>query len=258
MNSTVEKTDIKQELQVKQDQLPSVETSEANGLMTLVERMAISPEIDPDRVERAFEMYKQVRAMDSEQAFNLAMSKTQSELETVTANMRNDHTGKNFANLSAIHQKCKPVWTKNGLSVSSRPRESSKDNYIKIVTTVRHSAGHSETFDYDYPLDTVGSGGKVNKTVIQGMGSSMEYGRRYQELLYFDIAIEGKDDDGGVLGEPITAEDAAKIKSELQRTNSNVKAFLSFVGAKDVDSMTPAQMEKGQKMLAKKAGKNGN
>jgi hypothetical protein len=79
----------------------------------------------------------------------------------------------------------------------------------------------------------------------------MTYARRYMEIMIFDIAV-GEDDDGNSMAEVIAPEQAAELKARLLKTQANVVAFLKFCGAKDVDSMTIKQYEKGIAMLEKK------
>lgn len=176
-----------------------VEFRQEAPLMSIIEKMAQMPNLDLDRVERLFAMHQQMVSEQKEQLFNEAMAKAQGEIEPVIANRVNDHTHSGYADLSAIHQNAKPVWTKHGFSVVTKTERSDLPNHILVICEVRHSGGHKETHKDDWPLDIAGAQGKVNKTPIQAKGSTEQYARRYMELGIFDVAVKGVDDDGNSL-----------------------------------------------------------
>ena len=217
--------------------------NQSSGLMNLVERMALSPDIDPDRVERAFEMYKQVRLMDGEQLFNSAMAKAQAEIGPVSVNKLNSHTSSGYANLSAVHGVCKPIWTAHGFSVSTSLYESEKDGWVGVDCEVMHSGGHVKRYKNLYPLDIAGSGGKVNKTTIQAMGSTSSYARRYLELMIFDVSI---DDDNDGNGNKQLAESNLKPaeKSITKQQLARLRAVMKANGVDDIALAKRAQIEK--------------
>lgn len=205
-------------------QLPAIQQTEAGALMTIIERISTMPELDLDRVERLFAMHQQALARTAEQAFNESMAITQSEIQSVVARKTNSHTKSVYADIDAVHETAKPVWTKNGFSVISRTAPAAIPNHVKIICEVRHSAGHKEVYEDDWPLDTTGAKGGENKTAIQGKGSTTTYARRYTELMIFDIAIKRLDKDGNAPPQELTqkaadwiaAVDAASTMQELQ------------------------------------------
>jgi len=174
----------------------AVVTTNDSPLMQIIERIAEMPELDLDRVDRLFLMHEKMLNREAEAAFNESMARAQMEIQSVVVNKANDHTKSGYADLSAIHEKAKPVWAGCGFSVITRSMASDKDNHIRIHTEVRHCAGHKEVYNDDWPLDIAGAKGNANKTAIQAKGSSITYARRYSELMIFDIAIKGEDNDG--------------------------------------------------------------
>lgn len=237
MSTVAEKTET-QELQVQQDQLPQI-NNESSGLMNLVERMALDKEVDPGRIEQAFEMYKKVKAMESEQAFNEAMALAQAEIQPVAANKTNSHTKSVYAAIDAIHAVAKPIWTKHGFSVVTRTARSDLQNHIRVICDVRHSGGHKETHEDDWPLDNAGAQGTVNKTAIQAKGSSSTYARRYTELMIFDVAVKQMDNDGN--GQ------ANQKPAEQPITNAqirNLRNAMKAAGKMEADVCKKAQIER--------------
>lgn len=172
---------------------------EAGALMTIIDRISSLPDLTSDKldqVERLFAMHQQMLDRQAEQLFNEDMARTQSEIQPVVANKENKHTKSLYSDIDAIHAEAKPIWTRNGFSVVTRTAPSTIQNHIKVICEVRHSAGHKEVHEDDWPLDTVGAQGNANKTAIQGKGSTSTYARRYTELGIFDIAIKRLDKDG--------------------------------------------------------------
>lgn len=240
-----------------QNNLEPVKQSESGALMTIIERISLLPDLDLDRVERLFAMHQQMLARSAEQQFNEAMAITQSEIQSVAALKKNNHTKSVYADIDAIHEAAKPVWTRNGFSVVTRTAQGAIPNHIKVICDVRHSGGHKETYEDDWPLDTAGAQGNANKTAIQGKGSTTTYARRYTELMIFDIAIKRLDQDGNSAAKPpaktepaASANPDSKESPRMQAHNNVlrtqftvVSAIKAAVAAKDYYEMA-AQMDK--------------
>ena len=175
---------------------PALPATPAAQLMTVIERMSLMPDIDMDRVERAFAMHQKMEHDAAVRAFNSDMAKVQGQLQAVAAKLKNSHTQSLYADMDAIHAQCKPVWTSHGFSIVGGSKPCAQPNHITMTLEVLHSGGHSKLYEDDWPLDNAGKDGKSNKTAIQGKGSSTTYARRYMELAIFDIAISRLDNDG--------------------------------------------------------------
>ncbi len=191
----IEDKDSKQAAQNESTELVAV-GDETNSLLMSIQRIAEMPGFEIDRAERLFTMREQMIDREQEKLFNQAMALTQSEIQSVAVNKDGEKNGSRYADLNAIHKEAKPIWTKHGFSVVSRSMPSETAGCIQVYCEVRHSGGHKEIFKDDWPIDVAGPKGLVNKTAIQGKGSTISYARRYTELMIFDIAIAGEDDDG--------------------------------------------------------------
>ena len=193
-------------LQAADTKPPAISDNQAaNNLMSMVQRLATDPNIDLARVDHAFNLFERFTTMQAEKEFNGAMAKAQQEIGPVAANCTNKHTGSTFADLSAVHTLCKPIWTKHGFSVSSEYYSAEKDGWIGVKCEVMHSGGFKKEYKNIFPLDAAGSQGKTNKTAIQAIGSTGSYARRYIELMIFDISID-RDNDGNGGAEKVRPE----------------------------------------------------
>lgn len=177
--------------------LPTLEgASQGGNLMSSIIKLSEMPNLDMDRVDKLFEMHNQMLDREAEQQFNDAMARAQRDIQNIVVNKVNTHTDSGYADLGALHKGAKPIWTQFGFSIVSRTSPSQIDNHIHVRTEVRHAAGHKEVYEDDWPMDLAGIGGKVNKTAIQAKGSTITYARRYTELMIFDVAVQGEDNDG--------------------------------------------------------------
>lgn len=174
--------------------------SETMAMIQMIERAATNPDIDIEKMKAIMLMKNEHEDRLAEKEFNQSMAKTQSELQAVVHNQRNDHTKSGYADLTAIHASAKPIWTAHGFSVVSRSAPSEIENHTKILIDVRHAGGHKEHYSDDWPLDLAGINNKANKTAIQAKGSTVSYARRYSELMIFDVAVTDEDNDGNQVG----------------------------------------------------------
>lgn len=165
-------------------------------MLQMINRMSQLPDFDMERVKEFYSMHKEMEAERKETEFNDAMAKAQNEIQSIVTNQYNKHTESGFANLSALHESAKPVWTSHGFSVVAKTKPSDKEAHIYVITEVRHSGGHKEIYSDYWPIDDAGTQGTKNKTPIQAKGSSMAYARRYTELAIFDVAVIHEDNDG--------------------------------------------------------------
>jgi hypothetical protein len=140
-------------------------------------------------------MQERVVAQIAEREFAAAMCPCQGEMPKAPKTRKNDHTGSRYADLEAIHQVAKPIYARHGFSIVFSQTKPEVAGWIKVVAQIRHAGGHTEEKSVELPPDTVGSGGKANKTQVQGIGSTLTYARRYLECLIFNIDV-GDDNDG--------------------------------------------------------------
>ena len=150
--------------------------SQANALMSIIENMATNKALDDsalDRIDRLFDKHKELVAWQAEQEYAEAMARAQGAMRPVFRNKMNGHTRTPYADLCAIHESAKPIWTREGFSVSSKVYNVEATGCVGVMTVIRHSGGHKEVVDAVWPLDVAGAQGKTNKTAIQGMGSSL-------------------------------------------------------------------------------------
>lgn len=203
--------------------LPAVATESA-GILAVIERVALDKDADISKLERLLEMQERIMGKNAEIAFNHAMADMQEELPMIEKTSK-AHNSK-YAKLEDIHEKIAPCLKKHGFSISFNT--SFQDKAVIITGTISHREGHSKSSDIRLPIDNSGS-----KNDVQGMGSTISYGRRYLLGLLLNIVTRDEDNDGNG-SDVITIEQAALIDERLNKLGGNKKAFLAYFKVDDV------------------------
>lgn len=233
----------------KQMVAQSVDT--AAGIVAVIERAAMNPDVDIEKMERLLAMQERIMDRNAEAAFAAAMTSVQSKLPTVFRASDNTQTGSKYAKHEAMAKAIKPIYTAEGFSITFSEGDSPKERHIRIVGILRHSAGHKEMHHVDLPLDNAGIKGTVNKTETHATGSTFSYGRRYLTLLMFDVAT-GDDNDGNGPADTITEEQIANLEALISETASDRAAFLRFMGVTRLDEIGAKHYTRAIKALEQK------
>ena len=117
----------------------------AGTLLNVIAQAATDPSFDLDRLERLFGMARQVKADEAKEAFQAAMAQAQAEMPSVVKDRENSHLKSKYAQLEAIDDAIRPVYTRHGFSLMFSQRAAEQAGDIVIVCTVLHKAGHSVT-----------------------------------------------------------------------------------------------------------------
>jgi hypothetical protein len=168
----------------------------SSGLLNFIERASRDPDFDVAKFGELLRMQRELVQEQARGAFNRAMAAAQAEMLPVIRDATNTHTNSKYARLETVDRAMRPIYTKHGFGVRFGSDVSPREGYIRIVCTVSHVGGYSETNYLDAPPDTTGSQGKANKTAVQAVGSSVSYLRRYLLAMVFNIVLADDDDDG--------------------------------------------------------------
>lgn len=211
----------------QQDLLPADPQAQTIALINVIERAAHSPDMDVEKMERLLAMHERIVAKNAEVMFNDAMNQAQSEIGRIAADAENKQTHSMYATYAALDRVLRPVYTKNGFSLSFDTAES-VENTVTVLCYVSHKGGHTRTYRANIPADGKGAKGGDVMTKTHAVGSGMQYGQRYLLKLIFNVAI-GVDDDGNAAGiEYITEEQAADLSALLDEVGANKQAFCTY------------------------------
>ena len=214
----------------------------AAGVLALIERVALDPGADVEKLDRIVAMYERVKAKEAELAFNAAKGRILKKLAGIKLvknrpavlyeiekgkSQKGSYQGFKYAPLEEIDKHLRPLLAKEDmdLSYSDEPRE---DGGILIRGRLKHlPGGHYEDSFMPAPLDT--TGGKSN---VQAVGSTNSFLRRYVACNIFNIVVVGDDDDGtgGTIDEAQT-----KIILALIKKAKIGPRFLKYMKAQSIE-----------------------
>lgn len=168
----------------------------SGGLLNVIARAARDPSVDIDKLERLLQMSERVQARDAEQAFNVAMNAAQSEMRPIAANASNPQTKSRYATFDKLDKALRPIYTRNGFSLSFDEGDSPKPDHVRVLCYVSHVEGHTRTYHRDMPADGKGAKGGDVMTKTHAAGAAGSYGARYLLKGIFNVAVGEEDRDG--------------------------------------------------------------
>lgn len=231
---------------------PAPASSETAALIAMLERAARDPDVNIDKMERAFEMLMRVLARNAESAFNAAMAAAQAEIRPVARKLQNTQTNSMYADLGAISEAVDPIIHKHGLGCTTSEFRSEVPGHIGVRIKVRHADGHSESYDFNIPIDAAGIQGKVNKTPTHAYASTLTYGRRYAKCAVFDIATKNDTDGNQPKNESqgvITDEQRDELTALIAKADIEIDAVLEYHKIESLADMPLREFGKAKMML---------
>lgn len=206
-----------------------VHTSESANIISVIERAAKDPNVDPDKMERMFALYERVEEKKAEQAFWNAFAEMKPELPVITEGgkilNKQGHVQSEYARYDEdIHPVITPILSKHGFSIMHR-NVSTDANMVVMQSILAHRGGHK--IDTEFPLGADKSG---NKNDTQALGSSRSYAKRYNACDLLDLATGGQDDDGSRADlAAIDEEQAADLYALIEEVGADQKRFLAYL-----------------------------
>ncbi|WP_313415983.1 ERF family protein [Stenotrophomonas sp.] len=216
------------------NQIVTIESSEgqqATGLAAVLQQALMMPEQGVDRLERMWEMHKEMQDRDAARAYADAMKACQKEMPAIQKRGKNKQTNSRYALLEDINRLITPIYTRHGFSLSFGTDRSELADHVGIVCDVMHDGGYSKTYTYDAPIDNVGIKGEKNKTTTHGRGSAISYGRRYLVMMIFNLTI-GDDDDGNAAGENEHQRIAREVAQEWVQVADGLQSYEDYTKRK--------------------------
>ena len=204
------------------------------AMIQTIERVALNPEVDVDKMERLMAMQERMMDRNAETEFNIAMSLAQSEVGFVNTDLENTGTGNSkYASYVQMDRALRPVYTKHGFALSFNTEATEKADMVRVICYVTHKAGHTRTYTIDMPSDGKGAKGGDVMTKTHATGAASSYGMRYLLKLIFNVAIGEDDTDGNMpLAEEIiyiSEQQANILYSKIDEHNVNKKGFYNWL-----------------------------
>lgn len=179
--------------------------AEMDPLVAMLERLAVSPDVDVAKLERLIAMQERILDRNAKAAFDAAFARMQAEIPVVIERGKADRGERGgsyrYATLEDVVEAVRPVLQRHGFALSHRTEY--PDSRVRVVGILSHTEGHSRESEFIGLADK--SGGKND---LQALGSSNAYGRRYTTFDLLGIATRSADDDGQAGGKNQAAGEA--------------------------------------------------
>lgn len=142
---------------------PTPHLDESTAIIQAIERAALNPDVDIDKMERLLQMQERVMDRQAMMAYNAAMAAMQTELPSIEE--RGQTNNGCYATLEDIVDTVRPIMQKHGFAVSFRIQ--TQERGIEVIGVLMHKDGHREETSMVLPADMSG-----NKNAVQAFGSS--------------------------------------------------------------------------------------
>ena len=221
--------------------LPELPPNSPSTVLALIEKLALDPRADVEKLDRMMAMYEGQKAKEAELAYNAAKARILRKLagikivknRTVLYELdkakpqTGAHEAFKYAPLEEIDKHLRPLLAEEDmdLSFSDEPRDGGG---ILIRGRLKHlPGGHFEDSFMPAPPDSTGG-----KSDVQAVGSTNSFLRRYVTCNIFNIVVVGDDDDGD--GGTIDETQTKTILALIKKAKVGPK-FLKYMKAQSVE-----------------------
>lgn len=234
-------------------------TSDTSNFLSLIEKLALDPNVDPEKISAILDIQERMIAKRAESEFNEAFLRLRGKLPIIKKGdivaYENKKTGKmeeafKFAKWEKVQAIIDDIIASEGFDLTFD--STVHPNGTAVVAILHHSGGHTRrTSTPPIPIDS--GGGKNN---VQGVGSSMSYGQRYATKFALNLRFED-DDDANLAGiKFIDAESVKMIENLLTETKADRNRFLQFMKAAGVENIQVKDLPKAVNALMSKKAKS--
>lgn len=242
---------VQQNSEQEQSNLPQ-SSSETAAIMSVIERVAMSPDADINKLERMLDMQERVLDRNAKQSYTAALAAMQNELPRVIEH-GTGHNSAKYAKLEDINDTIRPALQSHGFAITFRIKH--EVNLIWVTTVLSHRDGHSEETSIPLALDTSG-----NKNAVQAVGSSISYGKRYGLCAMLNIST-GDDDDGQSASKPaaktINDNQLSTIMTLLNKTGKSTQALCKKLEIQKLHDLEESRFSATCSWLKKQAAAGG-
>lgn len=211
--------------------------------------VALSNNAAIDVIERLAALQRDMLQREAEIEFNEAMNRVQTEIRRIAPDAENPQTRSKYASYAAIDRIIRPIYAKEGFSLSFSTEECPLAEHVRCVCFVSLRA-YTRKYQVDMPADGKGAKGGDVMTKTHACGAAMQYGMRYLVKYIFNVAVGEDDLDGCTMGQ--AADFVMNIKAaadlhELKRAHA--EAMQTAMKQKDYAAMKVFEEAKEKRKL---------
>lgn len=183
--------------------------SARDPFLAMVEKVASTPNINVDTLDRLLAMQERVIASNAEEAFNEAMTVCQSEMKAIIADATNPQTRSKYATFQRLDGALRPLYTKHGFAISFNTAPIDGKEAVRVLAYVSRGR-FTRQYQVDVPADGKGAKGGDVMTKTHAVGAAMSYGARYLLKFIFNVAVGEEDTDGNMPKDHPTPDEAGR------------------------------------------------
>lgn len=223
--------------------------SESAAIIQVIERAAMNPQVDIDKMERLLEMQERIMGRNAQSEYAAAFADMQPELPPIPERGKG-HGSITYALWEDTNDLIKPVLAKHGFGLSFKTGQ--VDANLSVTAILTHRAGHSEETTMVLAADNTGS-----KNGVQAIGSSTQYGKRYTAAAILNLTSRGEDDDGNAAGngEPVSADQLRVLFDKIEETYADTERFCVYLNVPDLKSLPARRFDEAMEALKTHAPK---
>jgi len=213
---------------------------------------AIEKGLGVEALERLVALHERASDRVAAQEFAGALAAFQQECPNIGKSANVDYVTKTgvrvqyrFAPLDKIAEVIRPILAKHGLSYKWNSEV--RDGAIRVVCTLRHANGHSDSSEFTCPTES----NTPAMSAPQKVAAALSFGRRQSLVQVLGLSATDDDDDGGdhedAMADKITEKQAADLGALLAeveaKTPGTERRFLGAFGIKAVEDLPAFKYE---------------
>lgn len=235
--------------------------SESAAIIHVIERAALNPDVDVEKMERLYAMHEKAMERQARMAFASALAEMQPKLPVIDRKgkiivpAKDGKAGHStpYATWEDMNDAIRPVLHDHGFALSFRIGQA-QDGKITVTGVLSHRQGHAEETTITLMHDSSGS-----KNAVQAVGSSVAYGKRYTAMALLNItsrAPQDCDDDGAAAdaSQWINDQQVADLVALMEEVGADRTRFLNFLRIDTLAHLPAKRFGEAVKALEAKRG----
>ena len=228
------------------------------NILSVIARAAADPVVLPEKMRALLDMQKEIMAEEGRVAFTEDYIKMASELPVIDATglieIRSkdkdsgERTGRllqatPYAKYNSIWKAVQPILQRHGFALI-HSTDSSPYGRVIVRSILMHNRGYQRESVMVLPMETSGS-----KNNVQGVGSSVSYGKRYNAVQLLNLiseAPEDRDTDGVAV---ITQEQADALVDLAVEVGADQKKFCAHMQIPTIADLPSSRYEEAKAKL---------
>lgn len=245
--------------------VPNQVDAQPRSVIAAIAKMAADPRCNPTAIRELLEIQKDIMASQARIDFIEAFHRMADELPVIAQNGRIEIYDKNtkkliqstpFAKWVDMNEVIKPILARNGFILRFMSG-SEPDGRPIVYGVLSHRGGHGEESKLSLPFDASGS-----KNNVQGIGSSISYGKRYITVGLLNLisrAPTDQDDDAKVAGDAemaaISDEQFQELEDKIKTSGADRVKFRAHFSVESTRELPRRRFDEAMKMLDQRASR---